>query len=317
MEKHKILILGVDTLAGCNLAITWADRCEVIGISGRRNFHFDGCRIVTLESCEEQAISDVISVEQPQRIVVCGPCSYSSWDWQEDFDPADEVRRLATISRAAQHVRSRLTMISTDALNSGPWMFRGENFSVAENVATTSVVRRIENVLKNTNSLIVRTHLFGWSPAGESCVEYLWSALAEGRPIGASGECYATPILASDFAELLWQAQCQELSGLYHLSGAERTSMWHFASELAIACGASLPVLRKESNTPSVNGTSFQTMNHGQESSLDSRTLQRILSNPLPMVRDGIARFVQQSCSGYRDRVAATLAGMTLESAAA
>ena len=40
----KLLIVGIDTLVGGNLALALADRCEVVGFAARSRFEIAGCR---------------------------------------------------------------------------------------------------------------------------------------------------------------------------------------------------------------------------------------------------------------------------------
>ena len=55
----------------------------------------------------------------------------------------------------------------------------------------------------------------------------------------------------------------------------------------------------------------------GQETSLDSRKLQRAVEMPLPLLRDGIDQFVEQSHNGYRERLRNALAMPNINTAAA
>src|SRR5439155_22624656 len=101
VEISKILFVGVDSLAGCNLAVSWTDRCEVIGACEARNFSLDGCRIVPIDSFADAKSLQLLADERPQWIVHCGPASRSAWDWQ-DFDVDVEARQLAAVCIAAK-----------------------------------------------------------------------------------------------------------------------------------------------------------------------------------------------------------------------
>jgi len=109
---------------------------------------------------------------------------------------------------------------------------------------------------------------------------------------------------------VLWKARTKGLHGKYNLAGAERANMWQVATALAAAARLPLGVMRFD---PSLT----EDTSAGQETSLDSRHAQRALETRLPRLSDGIDRFVEQATSGYRDRIAATLAMPALASSAA
>jgi dTDP-4-dehydrorhamnose reductase len=128
---------------------------------------------------------------------------------------------------------------------------------------------------------------------------------------------YATPIFAGDFADLLWQAIAQDLHGTYHLAGAERVNMWQFAAALAAVAGTTVKVLQTiaagETDGPSI-GSIWQ---HMEETSLDSRHLQRTIKTSMPLLRDGLSRFLTQASDGRRQLLEAAIGSATWESSAA
>jgi dTDP-4-dehydrorhamnose reductase len=163
---------------------------------------------------------------------------------------------------------------------------------------------------------MVQTHLFGWSPAAHSWVEQVWAAISDGRPVQASGTRYASPILATDFADLLWKAQSKGLRGNHNLAGAERASMWQFALALANAAGSPLRTMRLDGNSIAHDFMFKNQDRFSQETSLDSRRIQSVLQTSLPRFREGITRFVEQAGGGHRDRIARSAAA-SLELSAA
>ncbi len=118
---------------------------------------------------------------------------------------------------------------------------------------------------------------------------------------------YATPILVSDLAELLWRAYRKRLSGVWHAGGAERASMWQFATLMAAECGTSVKVLQLASSSRGQDLAMQGQARCSQETSLDSRKLQRAVELPLPLLREGIVQFVEQAHNGYRDRLTASM----------
>jgi dTDP-4-dehydrorhamnose reductase len=306
VPTDKAVIIGVETLAGANIASIWADRCTVVGVTGRQRFALDGCHVIVAAAEDRHMLTDIINAEMPKSIVFCGPASHSAWDWSHDFDVKSQSERLAVVCRAASRCASRVIVVSSDAACSGPFLFSRDDDQLTIDRAALSI-RQIETVATDSNALAVRTHLFGWSPAADSWIEQIWTAIAEGRPVYASGANYATPILASDFAELLWKAKTCGLHGLHNLAGAERASMWHFATVLSGFAGVALKVMSPASALAIGDFGLNNQSGFGQETSLDSRRIQSALQMRLPRLNDAVARFVEQATSGYRDRITAAL----------
>jgi dTDP-4-dehydrorhamnose reductase len=291
----KLLVIGIDTLAGGNLAHTLSDRCEVVGVSQQAGFELDSCRSVCVDPDEVDELAEIVAAELPRLTVYCGPSCASGWEVNRTVDAELEAARGKAVEEAAVKCGSRITLVSTDAVFAGPRLFHHETFPTADNSAAAQAARNVEQALTAADTLILRTHLFGWSTAGTSYAERMWTELADGREPIVSGTSYATPILASDAAEFVWQAYRRKLTGLYHLGGAERVNQWQFAAALGRACGIAISKARSAAAT--------NNLLTGDETSLDSRRLQRALSMPLPLVQEGIDRFIRQQDSGYRQRL--------------
>jgi dTDP-4-dehydrorhamnose reductase len=302
---EKLLIAGIDTLMGSNLALALADRCEVVGACYHRQVNRPDIRILPTRLSSGEAILDAVISERPPWIVYCGPTARSSWDGIDEINTAQELKQIALINRAAQQCGSRLTLISTDAVFHGPRLFHRETFPKAIDQPAAIAAIEAEKAITADGALIIRTHAFGWSDMGESFAERLWTSVAEERAVAPSGTRYASPILASDLAELLWRAYRKQLSGVFHAGGAERASMWQFATFMAAACGTKMKVLQLATSGRGLDLAMQGQARCGQETSLDSRKLQRAVELPLPLLREGIAQFVEQAHNGYRARLRA------------
>jgi dTDP-4-dehydrorhamnose reductase len=147
--------------------------------------------------------------------------------------------------------------------------------------------------------LVVRTNAIGWSASGESLVERIWRSLVAREPLELEASSFATPIVASDLAELLLRCCRTRARGVFHIGGAERTSPFRFAQELARAAGFDHRLVR-----PGTQETSDGEPVHGScETSLGSRLVRRELDVSLPLLRESISRLVDQATNGYRDRL--------------
>jgi dTDP-4-dehydrorhamnose reductase len=297
---EKLLVVGVDTTAGANVALASTNRYEVLGVSSNHRLAFDRLATEHVRPGDVDAVARLIDGFRPSWILHCGSLSASSWDIPA-ADPAWErepqlVRMLLDCARTHD---ARLTVVLTDAVFTGPRMFHDDSSPTCSTHPAAVHALAVEQLLADTMALVVRTHVYGWSPAGTEpgTAERIWQALSAGTPASLDGRRYATPILGSDLAELLHRAHQLNLQGLLHLTGAERTSPFRLASQLASAAGLPGP----RSQVGLVESTEDQ-LDWLSETSLSSRRGRRTLESPMPMLREGLQRFADQAHSGWRER---------------
>ncbi len=294
----RLLVTGVDFPLGSNMALALADRCQVLGVYRRQAVELTGVECVGCDLNDPAGSKALIVDWQPRWILHCGPLAAAAWDPAPDGgDACDEPQIAAHLAELASAMGSRLAVVSSDIVFSGPRMFHDESSAAANPLPWAVAVRNMERAVENTGALVVRTHAYGWSPtaAHAGFAETLFEALRTGAPVTASGRSYATPILATDLAELLWRAYEKRLHGLHHLAGAERASAFRFATELAIAMGFHAPALAPELTSTGLTGGHAET-------SLSSKRARRSLEMATPLVREGLARFAEQAQNGWRDR---------------
>ena len=121
---EKLLITGADTCLGANLAISLADRFDVVGLSSQDGLSPDGCRHRVCDLNDRQSTALLIRRQGPQWIVHCGPLARGSWDLPAYCPSSENEPRLWTaLAEVAESIHARLTLISTDAVFTGPRMF--------------------------------------------------------------------------------------------------------------------------------------------------------------------------------------------------
>ena len=294
---ERLLITGVDTVLGNNLALSLADRCEVLGLHQRGTLVSPAVRTAAWNPDDRASLAAHFDQWQPQWVIHCGALCGGSWDREPD---APQARReplvAARLVELASAWGSSLVVMSSDAVFAGPRLFHSERWPATNPSQRAALVRQLERTVECVDALIVRTHAFGWSVAPDAAcfAERACQALLQGHPAPSGGWRHATPILASDLAEILWRAHETRLRGLYHISGAERTSAGRFVAELAASLGVRVPAASECAPAP-----------HRQwheETSLSSKRARRMLAVATPMLREGIDRFVEQMQNGWRDR---------------
>jgi dTDP-4-dehydrorhamnose reductase len=291
-----LLVIGAESTVGANVACTLAESFQVVGLSRSRDVELDGCRTIACEFTPAE-LGRWIDEVAPAWIIFSGALSRSSWDEAEL--PAEwlaaEPRLASAVADKALALGARLTYISTDAVFAGPQMFHAEDASTLAAGPLAEAALAAEQAVIAAGGLVVRTNAYGWSPTEEvGFAERFWQSLETGGPIVADAHRHASPILATDLAKLLHAAHRAGLNGTLHIAGAERTNPRRFAHELAGALG--MP--RKQ---PLVMADIV--WQRAKETSLVCRRAQQSLGQPLPMLREGLRRFVAQLDNGHRDHL--------------
>lgn len=297
----KILVAGVNTVVGANLAEALSTQHPVVAVS------FDS--VVQLPNCESEpeiprnkptAVHDLMKRIQPSRIVLCGAGAHSSWDERTRPQPADVAHAKVWID-AAHAVGSHLTLISSDAVFTGPWMFHAENSHSLCTSDESELLRQIEQHASSTSAdaLIVRTHAIGWQAGNhQGWLESMLSQLERGSVGSADFARHGTPMLATDLAEVLKKSWGSGLVGTHHIAGAERISPREFALRLAAHFRLPTPA------TPIAGSLVDRTTGFGcGETSLQTRKIRRALGIPLPLLDESLDKLYQQHLNGYRARL--------------
>lgn len=289
---EKLFVTRVDSLVGANAVAVLSDRLEVVAAP-------PGATV--------DAVCDAVRRERPQWVWHSGPAAWSSWDREgvagarstAAADLAEEATILRSLIAACGEAGARLAVVTSDALFCGPRMFHEEDGPSRTSTPTAKALQKLEGALCSAGALVLRSHVYGWMPAGGATnyAERMLHALTSELPCKVDARRHATPILATDFVQTAYEACRAGLAGLFHLAGAERTSPHRFAAELAATLGVPGCNVRLE---PSDEGTRARRLD---ETSLNVGALRNRLNRPLPMLREGLSRFVDQAFNGYRDRL--------------
>lgn len=296
----KVLIAGIETVVGGNLAAGLAQRALVTGVSLGEPVHIAGINIEGRVASSTDAVRQLIERVRPSRVILCGNAARSGWEGNVPPGEADLTQATAW-SEAVSQSGSQLTLISSDAVFTGPWMFHSENSQSICESTPAQALRDLEARVQTNcpEALIVRTHAFGWQPGEKSgWVESLLTRLERGLETELDCTRYASPILASDLTEVLLGAWATGLSGIYHVAGAERVNPVQFVSRLAQQFHLPIPLsLASESliGCPSGFGCG--------ETSLQTRKIRRALGTSMPMLNEGLQRLFQQQAAGYRKQL--------------
>lgn len=298
----KLVIVGVDSILGGNMAAWLSDRFEIVGLTLGARVQINGCELAELPGHEPSAISAWMTSQQPDWLVYCGLWSDSAWNSQQPNSKfVNSTNQVQPWLQAAKSLGCAATVMSSDAVFTGPWMFHDEESDRFCQTPAAQALRGMESRLlaECPDTMLVRSHVIGWSPSqqSEGFIEQTLSQMYSGKRLNLDCVRHATPILATDLAEILEQAYLSGLTGLYHIGGAERLNPYRLGTLLASQFGCPYTPA-----APLEPLTERSTQFGAGETSLQSLKIRKALGVALPLVSDGLECLHAQSINGYRDQ---------------
>ncbi len=302
LRVNPILVVGAETVVGANLSTQLADRYDIFAASLGGRLDLAGCRVLP-ETGARLSVERTVAEVCPQTVILCGPAARSSWETSAlkslKSESFDGMRSWAAAAAAAG---SRVVLMSSDAVFTGPWMFHDEDGESHCPTPAASAIRALEAEIVDLadDSLIVRTNAYGWSPSSTTgWLETTLALIEARRPIQLDPVRHATPILATDLAEIVEKMLLENLSGVYHVAGAERISPMGFAQRLAGQFNLPWIPARK----PSIQTETPAGFGAG-ECSLQTRKVRRDLCIPMPLLSESLERLESQQINGHREKLA-------------
>ncbi|WP_296453224.1 sugar nucleotide-binding protein [Rubinisphaera sp.] len=293
---NTLIIFGVDTVAGSNLAQSFSSSHQVIGICERNAPEISNCEILSGGAVTKQ-IGKLLDDLKPERFIDASSAGDSAWNPQATIGSEEQCQTSAELANACAERKIPFTLISSDAVLTGPWMFHEET---SEEHSTSIIGQRLlklEQLVQSVSSesLIVRTHLFGWNHSSESMgwIEEMLEGMLRGKVNAQwSQPGYATPIIVSEFATILSRAFEENLTGLYHIAGAERVNRIQFARRLA----QQFEISWYGSGANTTHYTEAERLSFGcGESSLQTLAIRRELCVAMPTLAESTLALCKQS----------------------
>lgn len=300
---EQLLIAGVDSVVGANLAASLNDNYQVLGISGTVPISIEGFETALRPADDAHAVRQLVARFRPDRMIVCQAAGDSPWHRVagRNATPA-AIESARTWTRTACELEIPVTLLSSDAVFTGPWMYHAETCASHCPSPQARSLRALENWALEVcpRTLVIRTHCYGWSPLpeGNGWIEGIVAALESQHVATVDCKPHGTLILATDLAEMLppcWEAG---VSGVYHVAGAERVNPHRFVSSLARVFNLAPP--RESVLAPAeIGGVGF-----GQgETSLRTQAIHRAVGVSMPMLIEGLQRLLAQRNDGFDRRI--------------
>lgn len=295
-----LLIVGIDTVVGANIAHSQSRFSRVIGLALSQPTDLSFCETRYAPETDPKTIRDCLTTFNPDRVVYCGSASESPWQTPFSATPeVDEIEHVASWAKAAAECEANFTLISSDMIFTGPWLFHTEESNCLCESSEARRIRQIEKAcLRNCpDSLIIRTHVFGWS-SNSGWLENTLDDLDSENAGPYDFHRHASPILATDFVEILEKAWQTNLQGIFHIAGAERVNPNQFVTRLAAEFGLPAP--------HPVNGNTLSERPVGfgcGESSLHTTKIRKALDVSMPTLSESLQRLREQRHNGYCDKL--------------
>ena len=298
----RILVSGASGLLGIHLSMEAMREHAVIGLD-RGTLKSAPFQVIRTEILNPNTIASVLDTVQPDWLINCAALANLERCEEEPeqakmlniYLPGD----LATVC-AERNIR--YVHISTDAVFDGTreGAYTEDDEPNPQSVYAKTKLdgeRAVQEV--NPQAMIARVNFYGWSLGGRrSLAEFFVNNLSEGKNVNGFTDVIFCPMLVNDTARLLLEMLQKNLSGLYHVVGAQPMSKYAFGMDLARTFG-----FREDLISPrSVEGSSL-TAKRSHNLWLSTHKLSTDLGREIPSFSTGLAEFYTQHKQGYPQKI--------------
>jgi dTDP-4-dehydrorhamnose reductase len=293
----RVLITGASGLLGVNLALEAAKDHTVTGQINELFLKGAPFEQISGDLLKPGAVDSLLDAAQPDWVIHCAALAdidacESNPTLAEQLN-AELPRKFAKSCRG----RAKLVYISTDAVFDGT---RDEYFE--EDVPNPRSVYALtklageRNVMQNyPEAIVARINLFGWSIYGNrSLAEWFFYNLQAGNSVKGFTDVFFCTQLVNDLAGVLFQMLSQNLSGLFHVVGADCVSKYEFACEIARKLGIAenmvAPIRVEEFGLKAARSNNLR---------LNTDKLKKVLHTSIPRLSTGLDHFFTQYQQSY------------------
>jgi dTDP-4-dehydrorhamnose reductase len=298
----KILVTGASGLLGLNLCLRNWDSHTILGVD-RGKLHDTPFELIRAELTRPGAVSRLIDEARPEAVIHTAALANL-----EACEADPQTARLLNaevpgiLAEACAKNDIRLIHISTDAVFDGT---KEGIYTETDTPNPLSVYAQTkllgEQAVRsaNPNAMIARVNFFGWSLSGtRSLAEFFYNKLSAGEPCNGFTDVYFCPMFVGDLAETVVQMLEKNLSGLYHVVGAEALSKYQFGQRIARQFGFDESLV-----IPKSVEESGLTARRSHNLRLSVNKLSTDLGAPIPGVCAGIEQFYTQAQQGYPQKI--------------
>ena len=294
----RLLVTGASGLLGLNLALEASREHEVYGSVNRNLLRNAPFTVIQTDLTRPGSIEELLEKSQPDWVINCA--ALANLEACEAKPDLAEKLNIELPEKLALHVAkggARLVHISTDAVFDGR---RGE-YSESDQpnplskYARTKLLGEEAVSAANSQAIIARVNLFGWSLGGKrSLAEWFLKNLSGNNSISGFTDVFFCPLLANDLGSLLLDMFGEGLEGLYHVVSRDCSSKYNFGIELARLFDYDQSLIK-----PILVAKSGLTAERSLTLTLKADKLSKDLGKSPPNLESCLGRFHQQYLDGY------------------
>ncbi|MDP3685641.1 MAG: SDR family oxidoreductase [bacterium] len=221
--------------------------------------------------------------------VVYLPAAYVNVDACETHPEetfATNVLGTVHVVRAANAVGARLVFFSSDYIfdgTSGPYREEDVPHPISEYGWHKLTAEHAVALHAKTYLIIRTTVVYSWERQGKNFVERLLRDLQQGETINVSEDQVGNATYAPNLAQAVLELTLQDVQGIFHVCGPERTSRYAFAAETARVFGFDERRIRPVS-TDRLHQVAQRPLNAG----MITDKVSALLTTPLLGYREGL-----------------------------
>jgi dTDP-4-dehydrorhamnose reductase len=298
----KLLITGVSGLLGINLAMEAMRAHEAIGVD-RGKLKSSPFQVIKTDLLHRNEIGSIFDSTRPDALINCAALA----NLEECEENPERARMLnAEMPGELAHVCAQRNIsfvhISTDAVFDGT---KAGSYTEADEPRPQSIYSQSkldgERAVQQANAqaIIARVNFFGWSLTNSrSLGEFFVNNLTAEKPVSGFTDVIFCPMLVNHTARLLLEVLAKNLSGLYHVVGAQPMSKYQFGLEIARKFGLKESLISPKS----VEGSGL-TAKRSHNLWLSIHKLSTDLGSEIPNFSTGLDEFYTQHQQGYPQKI--------------
>jgi dTDP-4-dehydrorhamnose reductase len=298
----KVLITGASGLLGINLAMEAMREHEVVGVD-RGKLKSAPFQVFNIDLMDKEAMDGVLDRTRPDCLINCAAmANLEVCEQNPEQARVINVDVPAHLANACAERSIRFIHLSTDAV------FDGESRDTyTEDDVPTPLSLYSQTKLdsehavfsENPDAIVARVNFFGWSLNGRhSLAEFFVNNLSEDKPVNGFTDVIFCPMLVNVTARLLLEMLEKNLTGLYHVLGAQAMSKYQFGVEIARTFG-----LREDLILPKSILASELTARRSHNLRLSTHKLSTDLGHEIPRFSTGLAEFYTQFQQSYPQKI--------------
>jgi dTDP-4-dehydrorhamnose reductase len=298
----RLLITGASGLLGINLAMETMSEHEVIGVD-RGKLKSAPFQVIQMDLLHKNTIDSIIDSIQPDWLINCAALANLE-KCEEDPDQAKILNTDLPGELASVCAKRSISFVhfSTDSVFDGTkeGIYREEDEPSPPGVYSKTKLdgeRAVQEV--NSQAIIARVNFYGWSlGAKRSLAEFFVNNLSEGRNVNGFTDVIFCPMWVNHLSRTLIEMLKKNLSGLYHVVGAQAMSKYQFGVEIARRFR-----LREDLISPQSVEKSALTAKRSHNLWLSTHKLSTDLGHEIPPFSTGLSEFYTQFQQGYPQKI--------------